>query len=728
MRWQRIAQLAIAVFVLGFIALIVVSMKRRAAVPTQAEKPVQQAPPGSLMHNPGECKYEHLAGGRKVFEIQCGSHTVFEGGRMVFKDKVRILTHRNDKDLIINANQADVQLKNDLLEKAVFTGDVWLTTAGGVDVKSDEATYTEADGMVTIPRAVAFRKGRMNGSGVGATYDRNREVLWILDKAQIKVAPKDGQGGLEGEAAAAGMARQEHYLRLTKDAVVRGEGRTMQADEIIITLTEDDERVQMTQLRGNSRISGGAGGPQSMTAQDIDLMYAEDGRTLQNANLMQGAVVQLAHSTGSGQAGAGRKRIAGNVINIALAPDGSTVTNLTATENVQVDLPAEPKVPAKRIRSAALIANGAPDTGLRAATFTGNVEYKETQAAARNVPAIDRTARSQSLVIETKPGLGAIEKAEFRGEVSFDEAPDLHGEGPHAIYEIDKGRLEIFSTDSYPGKPPRVTDGKISVNARTVAVTLGGRELTADTKVKSLILAKQDRGRGQQQSRVPSMLKQDAPVNVTANRLHYLGSTSKGTYSGNVTMWQDDDDGGSNLKGDTLVVEDKTGNLELTGNAITNFMLEETDKKTGRKKKTLTIGKGDTFTYDDARRVATYTGNAQLDGAQGNLTAAQIQVTLKPNTNEIEKLEAWAKGGIVKVTESVRTVTGTHLTYTGATDTYLMVGTPVIVYEEEGTSCREGRGTSLEFHRGAEAGNWKLAGPQNAQGETNTVACRGAKR
>ena len=43
------------------------------------------------------------------------------------------------------------------------------------------------------------------------------------------------------------------------------------------------------------------------------------------------------------------------------APDGATVTNLVANENVQVDLPPEGDTPARRIRSASLLATGAPE-------------------------------------------------------------------------------------------------------------------------------------------------------------------------------------------------------------------------------------------------------------------------------------------------------------------------------------------------------------------------------
>ena len=124
-------------------------------------------------------------------------------------------------------------------------------------------------------------------------------MLWILDKATFTVAPDPGgKGAMDGSAATAGLARAEHYVKLSKDARINSDGRAIQGDEITITLTSDDERVQMMQLRGNSRITGGAGGPQSMTARDIDLIYGTDGRTLQNANLVEQAVVDLGRRRG----------------------------------------------------------------------------------------------------------------------------------------------------------------------------------------------------------------------------------------------------------------------------------------------------------------------------------------------------------------------------------------------------------------------------------------------
>jgi hypothetical protein len=111
------------------------------------------------------------------------------------------------------------------------------------------------------------------------------------------------------------------------------------------------------ELRGNSRIagSGDSSGPQNMSARDIDLAYADDGRTLQHSKLVENAVVQLA-----GEGKAPGKRIAGKTVELAMSPDGKTVTNLSASENVQVDIPPDGDAPA-RIRSATLAAVGAQE-------------------------------------------------------------------------------------------------------------------------------------------------------------------------------------------------------------------------------------------------------------------------------------------------------------------------------------------------------------------------------
>jgi len=189
----------------------------------------------------------------------------------------------------------------------------------------------------------------------------------------ITVAPDtDGTGALEAHADAAGLARGDHYLRFSGGGHITADGRTIEGDDIIVQLSPDDQRVTTVQLRGHSRVTGAPGGsaPQLMTGRDIDLAYAEDGRSLRHVELMENAVVQLPPAAG-GRTG---RRIAGRTISIGMSPDGATVTNLSANESVQVDLPPEGDTAGRRIRAATLVAIGEAGAGLQAATSPAGVD------------------------------------------------------------------------------------------------------------------------------------------------------------------------------------------------------------------------------------------------------------------------------------------------------------------------------------------------------------------
>lgn len=691
MRWQRVAQAAIALFVVGFIALLITTLRREGTAMPQ-ERPRPREVPDASLENPGGGTHRITdPSGRDRFVIDFRKHIVLPDGRQRLQG-VEATIRRGDERFVITAHEADVTPPE--LKEAVFRGNVHLTGGGGLEIKGDEARYTDADGVITIPGPVEFKKGRTSGTGTEATYDQSREVFWIRRDAQITVAPgQDGTGALKATAGAIGMARLEHYVRLEGNGRIDGDGRTAEANDITIRLTEDDERVRMLELRGNSRITGTDAGAQAMSARDIDMIYAEDGRTLQQARLIDNAVLQLP-ANGSKTS----RRIAASTIDVGLGADGSTVTSLVANDRVHVDLPGEGDAPDKRIRSATLNASGA-EGGLQSATFDGGVEYRETRAARRNLPAIDRTATSRTLVAQTAPGLGAIQRAEFRGNVKFSEPPDFVAEAQQGIYDIARDRLDLMPADGLPGPPsPAVTDGSVSVAARTIQFGLSTRELTADTKVRSTIQPRKN-GRSTERSKVPSVLSQDEPVNVTSNRLTYKGKDSAAVYTGNVTLWQGSD---TTIKAPMITIDEKTGNLTAAGGVTTSLIIEDSKDKGTPKTRDATLGRAESFTYDDAKRLATYTGKAQITGPQGDVVGEKIELFLKAKVNELERAEAYGTNGAVQVRESKRIAKGSHLTYTASDDKYLMIGTPVEIIQEKDGVCRQTIGTSATFNRASE--------------------------
>jgi lipopolysaccharide export system protein LptA len=529
-------------------------------------------------------------------------------------------------------------------------------------------------------------------------------VLWLLDQATMKMAPDEkGGGAAEGSAKAAGLARADHYVRLTENAHVVSDNRTLDSIELTIQLSDDDKLIRSVTMRGNSRITGGTGA-EGMSARDIDLTYGADGRALQSARLMEGAEVQLA-----GAGGSGARKVAAQTMDLGFGADGSTVTRLDATQNVQVDLPATADMPARRINSTSLNASG--PNGLQSATFSGGVIYREIRAAQRGeAPAAERTGRSQRLIVETQPGFGNIQRADFRSNVHIEDGANVV-EGARVIYRVAQDSFDLAPSAEDTGPPPTVNDGRVLVQARTITFTVGTKKLVADTDVRSSMqpqgksatapTAARGNGRGRggtagETSKLPSVLKQSEPVQITANHLEYDGAAALAKYTGAAKLWQDK----TRIQGDAIDLDDRNANLTARGHVASVMFLEETDTKTKTTKLVESTATADMLVYEDAKRLATYTtgetAKAHLVGTQGDLTGDVIKLFFQESTNELDRAEA---DGHVVLKDRNRTATGNHLTYTPKNETYVMTGSPVEVEERIGNECRLAQASSLTFDK-----------------------------
>jgi lipopolysaccharide export system protein LptA len=714
MRWQKRLRLAIALFVVLFAALVVVSLRRgrRPGPP-----PVLDVKDTAAVITSQRGDYTQEQKGKPAFSIHFGNSATYSDGRSTFGGGVRVvLPDKEGRRITIESQAAEAkQPPGKQLGNARFTGGVTLTTSDGITVKSDTATYTDDDQTARIPGKVTFTRGRMSGAATGATYDQNKAILWLLQDAQIDVKPDDtGSGAVHVTSKAAGMARKEHYMRFTGAVRFDGEGRITEADEAVAFLTEDNEKIQRLELRGNSGITGkpGQSGPQWMRARDIDVAYAPDGRTLQSAHLVENASMAL-----PGEAGKKPKQIGARGIDVTMAPDGATVTNLTAIESVQVDLPQDGDIPQRRIRAARLTASGAAAGGITDATFVGApVDFRESRAARGALAAIDRTAKSQRLDVKTKPGFGDLENAEFHGNVHFTDGTDTTADAPLAVYSIAKDTLDLTPGEGDAGTGQHVANGRITVEARNIQMTLTSQKMKADTTVRSRMIQQSKDAKSGNQVKMPSMLKPDKPVNVTSNRLDYDGDKSIAVYSGNAYLWQDETD----IKADTIVLEDKTGNLHATSNVKTVMTLEEAkDPKEKTAKPTPpTITTADDLLYEDAEHRATYTGAPHMKGPDGDVTADTIVLFLAQQGGQLERAEA--DGNVVSKQEQRRAY-GKHLTYIAKDDTYTMVGVPAKVYDDVAPNCKYTEAATVSFKKAANTTS--ASGNENSPQRSQNIAC-----
>jgi lipopolysaccharide export system protein LptA len=379
-------------------------------------------------------------------------------------------------------------------------------------------------------------------------------------------------------------------------------------------------------------------------------------------------------------------------MDIRLAPD-STPVMLTARDNVQLTLPAEQGSAARTIRAATLDGKGEPGRGLTRALFSGNVQYRE--AGAGNKPGTAATAAT--LDVGLKPGLSSIEDARFSRAVRFEQG-QLAAQAAAALYDLDKGTLALSGSE--PGSVvPHVVTEQITVDAQKIDLTLEGPKVKASGAVKS-VLQPAKSGDSGGDVKMPSMFKQDRPVNVLGNDLDYDGTKSLGIYTGDARLFQED----TSVKASSITIDDKKGDLSASGDVISTTVLdqnmtkEDKDAKSpktapAQKSRVHSIAKAKDMKYEDAVRRLTYTGDAQLSNPDGTMMADKIELYLKASGNELDRAEAYDS---MTLREQNRKTTGKRLTYTADDEKYLVTGVPVTIVDECG---RETTGKTLTFFK-----------------------------
>ena len=196
------------------------------------------------------------------------------------------------------------------------------------------------------------------------------------------------------------------------------------------------------------------------------------------------------------------------------------------------------------------------------------------------------------------------------------------------------------------------------MDAARIDIVLAGPQVTAVGAVASeLKPAKKEAGDGEPSC--PRCSTATSPSSVSAERLVYDGVAGRATYTGNALLWQGD----TSIKGASLRLDEKTGDLAGTsvdGSPVVTTSAFDQKEKDGKVTRARSITTAKDFLYEEALRRATYTGDGHMSGPQGDLTAARIELYLKPAGDELERAEGYDS---VTLIEKNRKTTGTRMTY-----------------------------------------------------------------
>ena len=558
-------------------------------------------------------------------------------------------------------------------------------TRGAQVMKADAALAHVRDEMTRLARVELFNNSRITREGgeAGSLRDmraRNVTLEYAGDGQSIEQMTLTGGAVIELARSSGQRARriagESMDVRLAPDgSVARLEVRNAVQVDLPGEGDAPAQRIRAAWLDGT--------GEPGVGLTDMRFQGAVEYR--------ETAVIELA---GSSRQRA--RRIAGESMDVRLAPDGASVTRLEVRNAVQVDLPGEGDAPAQRIRAGRLDGTGEPGVGLTDMHFQGAVEYRETRAAPALAPAVDRLTQARALDVKLKPGLSGVDEALFAGDVTFSDGR-VTAEAESARHDVDRGFIELLPAGS-GDQAPRIVDERGSVTATRIEFAPETGAIVAEGGVRSVLTAGDDDGgrpgepTGTDPARMPAMLDQHEPTFVTAARLERDSESSLAVYTGEARLWQ----GETDIQASTIILDEGQGNLMATGSVRARSVLVQLNEETGELEPVTTMGWGEELFYDESLHRTTYTTDARVDGQTGDLRADRIDMYLGARGDTVERVEAY---DAVTVQLSGRWAAGDRFTYVEADGRYDMSGVPVRMIEQLDTECRETTGRTLTFYR-----------------------------
>ena len=539
--------------------------------------------------------------------------------------EVKVTTIRaGGRTFVITGNEADLKGETDIS----IHGDVRIVASDGMEIRTEHATYTDADAVIRAPGPVEFTRGRLSGTGLGATYAKNDDELTIGERAVVHMTPTaDGTGAANFTAGTVEFSRNQHVVHLNGGMTVTRGRQTLEAESGVAHLSEDEQRLEALELRNKSRVTTEAaatGGLRGMRARDIDVKYGADGETLESAVLDGKAEVDVA-----GERDQPSRTIAANHLEIALSADGSTPKSVVGNDAVQLTIPAD---------------RTDTRTDHRRAEARGP---RRGRSRADDRPIHRRCSFPRAAKGSRSPGALGRAHGHGKSRLEPDRRRALRAERPVRRRRSDRDgrtspvrpwRRTLALTGSEPANPvPRMENPRISVGASNIDVTLDGPIVVASKSVRSALKpAAGKAAKTDASGKVPSMFKQDQLVAATAEQLRYDGGKSSAVYTGNAQLWQGD----TSIKGSTITIDQESGDLSAAGPVVTAITLEQ-EAKDKKREKVRSTGTSKDFAYEESSRRATYTGDAHMNGPQGDMTATKIELYLKQSGDELDRAEAY---------------------------------------------------------------------------------------
>jgi lipopolysaccharide export system protein LptA len=472
----------------------------------------------------------------------------------------------------------------------------------------------------------------------------------------------------------------------------RGDSNLRQADSAEIKSENMDFFFQEDHQLSRAVASGGAytrslgsGSLREAQAATIEAMFtgSEQGNTLSAIKATDNALIRVhppapaADKKNADNKNPTTRELSARQVDLQFYPDGQNIRSAQATDNaVMMVTPvrAEKGAAKKTIRAPQMNAVFYEvDNRMKNFSATGGVHVESVATVADDHEPRVTTSRELSAdFIEETQDLGRITQ---EGDFKYVEG-DRNATAERAVYD---GQAEILNLR---GKRPMVWDSKARTQANEIDYDRKRDETHAGGDVRTTYYSRETTNDSTPFKNTKS------PIFMTADRADARNGEGVAVYTGNARGWQDD----NFVKADRIELYQKEKRMVAVDNVESALYTVRKDKTEGKSDPVPGFATARRMTYSDTDRLVHYDGQVRARQGEDRIDAASIDVYLKKEANEVDRL--LAEGSVV-MEQPGRRGAGDKLVYTAEDERAVLTGKNARVEDrEKGTTM----GAQLTFY------------------------------
>lgn len=539
---------------------------------------------------------------------------------------------------------ADKGTYNPILLKAVFQGNVHVTTEDGMELVTEELVHRGDRNSVKSGQRVQFKRKDLSGSALGFTYEAESGRLELLSEVDLKIQDEGNPATLI-KAARAEASKQDGLLRFLGGVEVRQGADRLTADRLFVNFSDEEQVVYRAQA-----------------IEDVDL------RTRGGTE-----VPGMTAAT----AGSGARHLRARKLDLWFRPD-RTLQQAVAGPNADLTLLPGPKDPPERKRLRSDVLDFTFDQEGRLEELSTLKETVFTTEAIPPATLLPRSLHCRRFVARIDPATGQATAIEFLRDVAFARGPQ-RASAQRALYDAASARLAL-------SEEPVVIDEEQGTDLRASEIDIGTLlgDVEARGQVRHVL-------RGRSAVKAGLLGSEAAPTVITSGQFNYTAKTRTALYEHGTLLRSGRDE---IRAGGLTITERPDGTRRLAATARVVTRMQPKAAAGGKAPETVEAQAAD-MVYDEARSQIVYTGDVVIRQGDIQTTSPAATLVLTPEGGGIKTLEA---GEPVEVQQGGRRATGSRGTYTPSTETMVLVGDDVVLTDSTGRL----QGRSLTFHVGDE--------------------------